>query len=50
MLPVCVVQIITQVAEIQDAISVGSNSFLVTEYKYMSVFMVSWVCLLRFMK
>lgn len=32
-------EVFTQVAEIQDAISVGANSFLATEYKYMSLFM-----------
>ncbi|GMH40159.1 hypothetical protein BSKO_08063 [Bryopsis sp. KO-2023] len=33
-------EVVQQVAEIQEAISVGATSFLATEYKYMSVFMV----------
>lgn len=33
-------EVITQVADIQHAISIGANSFLATEYKYMSLFMV----------
>lgn len=34
------VQIVQKVADLQDAISEGANSFLITEYKYMGVFMV----------
>lgn len=43
-----VCQIITQVADIQDAISVGANSFLITEYKYMSLFMVRNVVMMNY--
>lgn len=35
-----VLQIVQKVADLQDAISEGANSFLITEYKYMGVFMV----------
>ena len=41
----CVVQIVQKVADLQDAISEGANSFLITEYKYMGVFMVGLTCL-----
>ena len=34
-------QIVQKAADLQDAISEGATSFLVTEYKYMGVFMVS---------
>ena len=34
------VQIVQKAADLQDAISEGANSFLITEYKYMGVFMV----------
>lgn len=33
-------QVVQKAADIQEAISEGSNSFLFTEYKYMGVFMV----------
>ena len=36
----CCTQIVQKVADLQDAISEGATSFLVTEYKYMGVFMV----------
>jgi len=32
--------VVTAAADIQDAISQGANSFLITEYRYLSVFMV----------
>lgn len=35
-----VVQIVQKAADLQDAISEGATSFLITEYKYMGVFMV----------
>lgn len=34
------VQIMQKAADIQEAISEGAVSFLMTEYKYMAVFMV----------
>lgn len=34
-------QVVQKAADIQEAISEGSNSFLYTEYKYMGVFGVS---------
>ena len=37
----CRLQIVQKVADLQDAISEGATSFLVTEYKYMGVFMVT---------
>lgn len=37
---VLVLQIVQKAADLQDAISEGATSFLVTEYKYMGVFMV----------
>jgi len=40
------VQIVQKAADLQEAISEGATSFLLTEYKYMGVFMVSHtVCL-----
>ena len=36
----CHAQIMQKAAEIQEAISEGAVSFLMTEYKYMAVFMV----------
>lgn len=33
-------EVVLKAADIQNAISEGSNSFLFTEYKYMGVFMV----------
>ena len=35
-----VLQIVQKAADLQDAISEGATSFLITEYKYMGVFMV----------
>ena len=34
------VQIVQKAADLQEAISEGATSFLLTEYKYMGVFMV----------
>jgi hypothetical protein len=36
-------QIVQKAADIQEAISEGSNSFLFTEYKYLGVFMVGTI-------
>ena len=33
-------QVVQKVADLQEAISEGATSFLITEYKYMGVFMV----------
>ena len=35
-----VVQIVQKAADLQEAISEGATSFLLTEYKYMGIFMV----------
>ena len=35
-----VTQVLAKAAEIQEAISEGANSFLMTEYRYMGVFCV----------
>lgn len=40
-LPPLIVQIEEKAADLQAAISEGANSFLFTEYKYVSIFMVS---------
>lgn len=39
-------QVIQKAADIQNAISEGASSFLATEYKYLSVFMVRYNCML----
>jgi Na+/H+-translocating membrane pyrophosphatase len=39
-----ILQIEEKAADLQAAISEGANSFLFTEYKYVSIFMVSMDC------
>lgn len=40
-------EVVNAATDIQSAISEGANSFLITEYRYLAVFMVHWpVCCL----